>query len=326
MSRSCYNFTTLSSDFVGYEWRGEQLVHVTDGTNEMHIYYDAQNRPAMADFNGTYYAYLHNLQGDVVGLVDSGNNLVVEYKYDAWGRPTLKRSLTTAYDALATLNPFRYRGYIYDEASGLYYLRSRFYNPVWGRFINADEVTDYFIYNRVDNCYAYCNCCPIMYIDENGLAGSIFPLGNGWFFRIETHGSGDGFQKHIHVWKEGGPKYAQNADGSPHDGLRGNPPKWVRQKLKDMKKWNWKVSEPKNAPPLTPRPSPSASPSPYPSPAPQPASLPDPTTENQRQISYYASENWKVAVAAVSIIAATIWGIAKIVAAPYTGGLSLALP
>ena len=76
----------------------------------MHFYYDAQSRPAMVNFNGAYYMYLHNLQGDIVGLVDSGNNIVVEYKYDAWGKTMLKRSLTTAYDTLATLNPFRYRG------------------------------------------------------------------------------------------------------------------------------------------------------------------------------------------------------------------------
>ena len=75
----------------------------------------------MVAFNGAYYTYLHNLQEDAVGLVDSGNNIVVEYKYDAWGKPTLKRTLTTAYDTLATLNPFRYRGYVYDEETALAY-------------------------------------------------------------------------------------------------------------------------------------------------------------------------------------------------------------
>ena len=34
---------------------------------------------------------------------------------------------------LGTLNPFRYRGYVYDEETGLYYLRSRYYNPEWGK-------------------------------------------------------------------------------------------------------------------------------------------------------------------------------------------------
>ncbi len=36
--------------------------------------------------------------------------------------------------------PLQYRGYVYDEETGLYYLQSRYYNPEWGRFISADSV------------------------------------------------------------------------------------------------------------------------------------------------------------------------------------------
>ena len=93
----------------------------------------------MVEFNGVLYSYVHNLQGDVVGIVDSAGSLVVEYKYDAWGKPTLVRTLTAAYEALAELNPFRYRGYVFDEETGLYYLRSRYYSPNCGRFINVDS-------------------------------------------------------------------------------------------------------------------------------------------------------------------------------------------
>ena len=121
----------------------------------------------MVNFNGAYYMYLHNLQGDVVGLVDSSNNIVVEYKYDAWGRPTLKRSLTTAYDTLATLNPFRYRGYVYDEETGLYYLRSRYYNPVWGRFVIPDIIVAQ-VCSLANNAFAYCNGLPTMLYDADG--------------------------------------------------------------------------------------------------------------------------------------------------------------
>lgn len=60
---------------------GAQITHLTKGTETMHFYYDAQGWPAMVDFNGTKYHYLHNLQGDVIGLVDSSGTLVVEYKY-----------------------------------------------------------------------------------------------------------------------------------------------------------------------------------------------------------------------------------------------------
>ena len=40
---------------------------------------------------------------------------------------------------VGTANPFRYRGYYYDNESGLYYLQSRYYDPVTGRFSNADD-------------------------------------------------------------------------------------------------------------------------------------------------------------------------------------------
>ena len=47
----------------------------------MHFFYDAQSKPAMVEFNGAVYSYVHNLHGDIVGIVDSAGSLVVEYKY-----------------------------------------------------------------------------------------------------------------------------------------------------------------------------------------------------------------------------------------------------
>ena len=74
----------------------------------MHFFYDAQNKPAVVLFNGAAYAYLYNLQGDVIALVDANGSKVVEYKYDAWGRPLSKAG--TLATTLGTLQPFRYRG------------------------------------------------------------------------------------------------------------------------------------------------------------------------------------------------------------------------
>ena len=59
------------------------------------------------------------------------------------------------------MNPFRYRGYVYDEETGLYYLRSRYFASVLGRFISSDGLI-----NR--NLYAYCNCSPLYSIDPDG--------------------------------------------------------------------------------------------------------------------------------------------------------------
>ena len=56
-------------------------------TDTLHFFYDAQSRPAMVMYNGITYRYLHNLQGDIVAILDSNGNAVVEYRYDAWGKP-----------------------------------------------------------------------------------------------------------------------------------------------------------------------------------------------------------------------------------------------
>ena len=40
----------------------------------------------MVNFNGAPYSHLHSLQGDVAGIVDYAESLVVEYKYDPMGQ------------------------------------------------------------------------------------------------------------------------------------------------------------------------------------------------------------------------------------------------
>lgn len=62
---------------------------------------------------------------------------MVSYNCDAWGKMISKTG--TLATTLGTLQPFRYRGCIFDEETGLYYLRSRYYNPNLCRFINADD-------------------------------------------------------------------------------------------------------------------------------------------------------------------------------------------
>lgn len=60
--------------------------------------------------------------------------------------------------------PLRYRGYVYDTETGLYYLTSRYYNPVWGRFINADGYASTGQGFTGDNMFAYCNDNPVNYM------------------------------------------------------------------------------------------------------------------------------------------------------------------
>ena len=110
----------------------------------------------------------YRLQCDVIALVDANGSKVVEYKYDAWGKPTSKSGSLA--NTLGTLNPFRYRGYIFDEETGLYYLRSRYYNPNLCRFINADDVEALGADGDINGyqLFIYCMNDPVNNRDEAG--------------------------------------------------------------------------------------------------------------------------------------------------------------
>ena len=121
-----------------YTYSGGQLSRMNCGSHVMWFTYGADGKPLTINLNGTTYYYVTNLQGDVVAILNSSGTAVVEYTYDAWGK--LLNTADTTSNNLGLLNPLRYRGYVYDRETGLYYLQSRYYNPEWGRFINADDL------------------------------------------------------------------------------------------------------------------------------------------------------------------------------------------
>ena len=156
---------TVNGVATKYTLHGKNVVHMTSGADELHFFYDAQNRPAVVVYNGTAYAYVKSLQGDIVAILDENGNTVVSYGYDAWGAPLWCTGELA--ETLGKVQPFRYRGYVFDEETGLYYLRSRYYNPQWGRFANADALIGA---GKLlsHNLFAYCSNCSVCYTDASG--------------------------------------------------------------------------------------------------------------------------------------------------------------
>ncbi len=93
---------------------------------------------------------------------------MVKYTYNAWGK-SLEIS-DYSENNLGTINPLRYRGYYYDQETGLYYLQSRYYDPTVGRFINADDVSFLGVNGTVlsHNLFAYCGNNPVTRSDSKG--------------------------------------------------------------------------------------------------------------------------------------------------------------
>jgi RHS repeat-associated protein len=147
-----------------------ELIHIKHDTSEinrLHFHYDAQNRVALVDFNGALYSYTHNLQGDIVGILDTNGDLIVEYKYDAWGKQiSVTGSLITT---LGELNPFRYRGYVWDTETKLYYLINRYYSCDLCRFATPDRDIIQQYSKSFCNIYAMCLNNPIKFADYTGL-------------------------------------------------------------------------------------------------------------------------------------------------------------
>lgn len=155
--------TKKNSIVYTYDSRG-RLIKSSDG---LEFIYDVTGLTAVR-YGGTVYTYAKDLQGNIVGLLDSQGHLVVEYFYDAWGNHIVRDDSGEV--KIGEKNPFRYRGYYYDVETGFYYLQSRYYDPEVGRFITIDNI-DYADPETINglNLYAYCNNNPVMFVDHEGL-------------------------------------------------------------------------------------------------------------------------------------------------------------
>ena len=146
---------------------GTNIIEQTDGITTLYFFYDSVGEIVGFKYNGNNYIYVKNSMGDIVGIADAAGNLVVSYTYDAWGKVT---SVTGSNTAIGELNPFRYRSYYYDSDIELYYLQSRYYDVVVGRFINCDDV-NYIGVTESEvsyNPFAYCENNPTNDVDPTG--------------------------------------------------------------------------------------------------------------------------------------------------------------
>ncbi len=154
--------------------------YILDGTNiikeirsgenntTLQYFYDSNNEIVGFTYNNVKYLYLKNLQNDIIGIVDSNNNIVVKYYYNAYGK--IINKVDTSGINLSDINPFRYRGYYQDNETGWYYLNSRYYDVETLRFITMDDVDYLGASGSVlsYNLYSYCENNPINNSDSNG--------------------------------------------------------------------------------------------------------------------------------------------------------------
>lgn len=153
------NWYSVTYDYI---WADGKLISQTDGTNILYFIYDENGSPIAFTVNDTdTYLYIKNLQGDITGIVNENGAVIANYVYDAWGK-----LVSVTGSSIGTLNPLRYRGYYYDSETAYYYLQSRYYSPVLGRFLNADGQINVGLLGT--NLFAYCYSDPVNMVDYDG--------------------------------------------------------------------------------------------------------------------------------------------------------------
>jgi RHS repeat-associated protein len=101
--------------------------------------------------------FLTDALGSTLALTGPAGSTLARYTYDPYGNTTMTGSSSS---------PYRYTGRE-DDGTGLYYYRSRYYSPVYQRFISEDP----FRFGGGVNFYAYVG---------NGPAYRVDPYGRNW--------------------------------------------------------------------------------------------------------------------------------------------------
>lgn len=172
------NGVTTTTKFV---YDGGKLIAEYTGTRRVAYLYDENGMLYGFIYNNAKYFYIRDALQNILGIVDANGTAVVHYDYSAYGE--CKAIIGSKANTVGSINSFRYKGYYFDNETGFFYCKSRYYVPQWCRWLNCDSI----LYLNVGvsspiNLSSYCENSPIVYYDPFGT--STFSIGFGFFIGI----------------------------------------------------------------------------------------------------------------------------------------------
>ena len=169
---------TVNGVIHQYYYDSDNLVYETETEvsssillHEKKFFYDENGILTFMELDGVRYFYYIDATHMVRGLFNSDGELIVRYSYDAWGNVT--NIIDYSSISLSTLNPFLFKCYYYDHESKWYYCLSRYYVPLWMRWLSIDDSS--YLTSEIPagyNLYFYCNNNPAMYKQRPALRDS----------------------------------------------------------------------------------------------------------------------------------------------------------
>ena len=184
---------------VFYEYYEDKLISIHCNSSsfnyQFNYIYDESDSIVGFFFENSAYFYIRDITNNIIGIVDESNNFIVKYFYDAWGN--LINKLVLIDNGVSRYNHILYKGYLFDSEVGLYWCKTRFYDPQIGRFLTCDN-SNYLNPECINglNLYTYCENDPVNYkqrpvssggsITDSALSGTL----GGGFMPIINPSSG----------------------------------------------------------------------------------------------------------------------------------------
>lgn len=131
----------------------------SDGGERLYAYGPEGFTAQQAVGGGIEYPLLDGL-GSVRQLIDAGGTVILTRSYDAYGNVQFVTGT-----GIARLG---YTGELQDPASGLVYLRARYYHPTIGRFLQRDSFGGFAQQPQSLNQYTYAASNPVRFSDPSG--------------------------------------------------------------------------------------------------------------------------------------------------------------
>ena len=154
----------LDSKTLHYLYDNDNIIAILDGNNNLvstFVHGPNIDEPLiMTKADGSIYFYHADALGSITSITDEKGKLAATYEYKVYGKPSI-----AIYDSAVKDNPYMFTAREYDEETGLYFYRARYYSPHTGRFLQEDPIG---FQGGNLNLYAYVGNNPINFVDPSG--------------------------------------------------------------------------------------------------------------------------------------------------------------
>ena len=132
-----------------YITSGDRILAERDIINKNYIYDEIGPCAIIVYLIGVWDSYYlkRDCFGNITEIFDAEGKTIGTYQYDAWGNCTMSKDSTygeIAYNDgvhvhVGDINVLRWRGYYYDDETGLYFINGRWYDPETCRYLSPTD-------------------------------------------------------------------------------------------------------------------------------------------------------------------------------------------